>query len=78
MSGKEGRISVLMVTDLDLWQAAQWALDHHADAPADWIIGRIQALAAAGDTEGATAWTEALAKLNELQRVHPSQGERVH
>ena len=66
------------MTDLDLWQAAQWALDHHGDEAADWIIARIQALAAAGDAEGATAWTDALAKLNELQRVALTPGERVH
>lgn len=67
-----------MAEDLDLWRAAQWALDHHGDEAANWIIGRIQALAASGDAEGATAWTDALAKLNELQRVQPLGGERVH
>lgn len=66
------------MTDLDLWQAAQWALDHHGDEAADWICERIAALAAAGDVEGATAWTDALTKLNELQRIVLLDGEWVH
>lgn len=67
-----------MTTDLDLWRAAQWALDHHGDGAADWIANRIEALAASGDVDGVLAWTDALAKLNELQRGQPANGERVH
>ena len=66
------------VTELDLWQAAQWALDHHGDGAAEWIAGRIKTLAAAGDVEGAQAWAAVLFKLDDLQRAQPENGERVH
>ena len=66
-----------MATEVDLWQAAQWALDHHGDG-ADWIANRIEALAAAGDTAGVVAWTSVLGKLSELQCVQPKIREVAH
>ena len=61
-----------------LWQAAQWALDHHGDGAAGWIADRIEALAAAGDADGAAAWSLVLGMLTELQRVGPANGQAVH
>jgi hypothetical protein len=66
------------VTELDLWQAAQWALDHHGDGAAEWIAGRIKNLAAAGDVEGAQAWAAVLFKLDELQQTSPAEDQVVH
>jgi hypothetical protein len=67
-----------MAADLDLWRAAQWALDHHGDRAADWIACRIEALAAAGDVDGVTAWAAVLDKLSDLQRIKPETGEAIH
>ena len=67
----------LMASDLDLWQAAQWVLDHHSD-PDGWISARIKVLAGAGDVDGVLAWTNVLGKVNELRRGRPAPGEAVH
>lgn len=63
---------------LDLWQAAQWALDHHGYSAAEWIAGRLKTLAAAGDVEGAQAWAAVLFKLDELQQTSLGEDQVIH
>jgi hypothetical protein len=67
-----------MISDPDVWKAAQIIIKHHgAEAP---IVAaqRADAMVREGDLDGATAWRLILHAVEELQRMKPKVGERVN
>lgn len=66
-----------MISDREMWTAANMMLVRHGEAAADAIAARIDSLLAAKDDQGAEVWSEILVRLGELQRERRRPGERL-
>ncbi len=67
-----------MTSDLDIYRTANVLVKQHGqDAPIHAAM-RADAMLEAGDLGGYTAWRRILRAVNELQRVEPEPGVRVH
>ena len=66
------------VSDLDIYRSANLLVKRHGeDAPIHAAM-RADALLEAGDLDGAAVFKRVLRAVEELQRVGPELGERVH
>lgn len=67
-----------MISDPDIWRAAQFLINRHGeDAPA-FAAQRADELSTEGDHDGAAVWRRILHAVEELQRMTPKVGERVN
>ncbi len=64
------------VSERDIWRAAKFLVDQHGDDASIRAAQRADALLAAGDIEGRTAWLRILAAVKELMATRPS--DSVH
>ena len=67
-----------MISDLDIWRAAQATIDQHGDGAGQHAAQRADELMAAGDMEGRAVWHRIERAIDELRRTAPSHGEGVH
>ncbi len=67
-----------MIPDLDIYRSARVLVKQHgADAPIHAAM-RADELLEAGDLEGVAVWKRILRAVEELQRVEPGPGRKVH
>ena len=67
-----------MVTDLDIWRAANLVIEHHGSDAEFVACGRVDDMIEAGDAAGEATWKRILAAVRELQRTSPVIGEPLH
>ena len=67
-----------MISDLDIYRAAQATIARYGDRAALHAAHRADALLAAGDMEGRAAWHRIEEAIDELGRTVPGHGEGVH
>ena len=68
----------MMISDPDVWRAAQLIIKHHGDEATALAAQRADAMVKAGDLDGATSWRLILHAVEEWQRMKPKVGERVN
>ncbi len=67
-----------MIPDLDIYRAANLLVKRHGpDAPIEAAM-RADAMLEAGDLDGYAVWKRILRAVEELQRVEPRPGGKVH
>ncbi len=67
-----------MIPDLDIYRSANVLVKRHGqDAPIHAAM-RADELLEAGDLDGCAVWKRILRAVEELQRVEPGPGVRVH
>ncbi len=67
-----------MIPDLDIFRSAQVLVKQHGeDAPIEAAM-RADAMLDKGDLDGYAVWKRVLRAVEELQRVGPVPGVRVH
>jgi hypothetical protein len=67
-----------MISDPDIWRAAQLIVKRHGADAAIVAAQRADELFNEGDLDGAAIWKRILHAVEELQRVKPKVGERVN
>ena len=67
-----------MLSDLEIYRAAQATIDQHGDGAGLHAAQRADALMAEGDMEGRRVWHRIEDAINELQRRSRSTGEPIH
>ncbi len=67
-----------MLSDLEIWRAAQATIDQYGDEAALHAAQRADDLLAAGDMEGRAVWHRIERAIDELQRTAPGEDEGVH
>ncbi len=67
-----------MLSDLDIWRAAQATIDQYGDGAGLHAAQRADELLAAGDMEGRAVWHRIERAIDEPQRTAPNYGEEVH
>ena len=67
-----------MLSDLDIWRAAQATIDQHGDGAGLHAAQRADELLAAGDMEGRRVWHRIERAVDELGRTVPGTGDPVH
>ena len=65
-----------MISDPDIWRAAQLIVKRHGADAAIVAAQRANELFEDGDPDGAAIWKRILHAVEELQRVTPKVGER--
>ena len=67
-----------MISDLDIYRSAQVLVKCHSqDAPIHAAM-RVDAMLDKGDLDGYAVWRRVLRAVEDLQRVDPAPGARVH
>ncbi len=67
-----------MITDLEIYRAANQLVKRHGDLADIEAAKRIDAMLEAGDRDGGAVWKRILRAVEGLQRAKPSSGEVVH
>ena len=67
-----------MITDLEIYRAANQMVKRYGDLADIEAAKRIDAMLEAGDLDGAAVWKRILRAFEGLQRAKPSSGEVVH
>jgi len=67
-----------MVSDLDIWRAANILVKEHGEEAAIIAAQRADELLAKGDVEGQIVWKRIVRAVAELQKREPGEGERVN
>ncbi len=67
-----------MLSDLDLWRAAQVMVKHYGDGAATEAAMRADEFLDQGNIDGKRIWTRIMQAIEELQRERPGDGEAVH
>ncbi len=67
-----------MISDLEIWRAAQATIEQYGDGAALHAAQRADELMAAGDMEGRAVWQRIERAIDELRRSAPGHGEEVH
>ncbi len=67
-----------MISDLDLWRAAQVMVKRYGDGAATEAAVRDDEFLDRGDIDGNRLWTQIKQAIEELQRERPGDGEAVH
>jgi hypothetical protein len=67
-----------MVSDLDIWRAANILVQEHGEEAAIIAAQRADELLAKGDVEGQIVWKRIVRAVAELQKRKPGEGERVN
>lgn len=65
-----------MISDLDLWRAADILVKRHGADAETVAAQRADELLAQGDVDGQRIWKRIVAAVHELQRTKPAAGER--
>lgn len=72
------RLVGAMISDVDVWRAANLLLRQHGTDAALAAAQRADEMLAKGDVEGQLVWKRILAAINELQRAGRAENEGVH
>ncbi len=67
-----------MISDLDLWRAAQVMVKHYGDSAATEAAMRVDEFLDQGIIDGQRLWMRIMDAIEELQRQRPREGEAVH
>ncbi len=67
-----------MLSDLEIYRAAQATIDQHGDGAGLHAAQRADELLAAGDMDGRAAWHRIERVIDEPQRTAPGTDEPVH
>ncbi len=67
-----------MLSDLEIWRAAQATIDQHGDGAGLHAAQRADELVAAGDMEGRAVWHRVERAIDELQRAVLNADEALH
>ncbi len=67
-----------MTSDLDIYRSAQVLVKQHGPEAPTHAAMRADAMLEAGDLDGVAVWRRILRAVEELQRVGPVPGVRVH
>ncbi len=67
-----------MISDLDLWRAAQIMVKRYGDGAATEAAMRADEFLDQGNLDGQRVWTRIMQAIEELQRERPRDGEAVH
>ncbi len=67
-----------MISDLDLWRAAQVMVKRYGDDAAIEAAMRADEFLDQGIIDGERLWTRIMQAIDELQRERPRDGEAVH
>jgi hypothetical protein len=67
-----------MISDPDIWRAAQLMIKRHGEDAAIATAQRADELFNENDLDGAAVWRRILHAVEELQRVKPKVGEKVN
>ena len=67
-----------MISDLEIWRAAQATIEQYGDGAALHAAQRADELLAAGDIEGRAVWHRIESAIDELCRTAPGHGDGVH
>ncbi len=67
-----------MISDLDLWRAAQVMVKRYGDGAAIEAAMRADEFLDQGDLDGKRLWMRIVEAIEELQRERPREGEAVH
>ena len=67
-----------MLSDLDIYRAAQATITRYSDGAALHAAQRADELMAVGDMDGRAVWHRIERAIDELRRTAPGDGEGVH
>ena len=67
-----------MLSDLDLWRAAQVMVKRYGDGAATEAAMRADEFLDQGNLDGKRLWMRIMQMIEELQRERPGDGEVVH
>ena len=67
-----------MISDLDLWHAAQVMVKRYGDGATTEAAMRADEFLDQGDLDGKRLWMRIVQTIEELQRERPREGEVVH
>ena len=67
-----------MISDLDIWRAAQVIVKRYGDGAATEAAKRADEFLDQGNLEGKRLWVRIMQTIEELQRQRPRDGEAVH
>ncbi len=67
-----------MISDLDLWRAAQVMVKRYGDGAATEAAMRADEFLDQGIIDGQRLWMRIMLAIEELQRERPRDGEAVH
>ncbi len=67
-----------MLSDLDLWRAAQIMIKRYGDGAATEAAMRADEFLDQGNLDGQRLWIRIMHTIEELQRKPPRDGEAVH
>ncbi len=67
-----------MISDLDLWRAAQIMVKRYGDGAATEAAMRTDEFLDQGNPDGQRLWMRIMQAIEELQRERPRTGEAVH
>jgi hypothetical protein len=67
-----------VISDPDIWRAAQLVIKRHDTYASIAAAQRADELFTEGDHDGAAVWRRVLHAVEELQRTRPKVGERVN
>lgn len=65
-----------MISDLDVWRAADLLIKLHGDDAAIVAAKRADELLASGDIEGQNVWKRIMRAINEVQRMQLTDSEQ--
>ena len=67
-----------MISDLDIWRAAQATITRHGDGAGLHAAQRADELMAKGDMDGRAVWHRIERAIEELRKTAPGTGDPVH
>ena len=67
-----------MISDLDIWRAAQVMVKGYGDGAATEAAKRADEFLDQGNLDGKRLWMRIMQAIEELQRERPGDGEAVH
>ncbi len=67
-----------MISDLDLWRAAQVMVKRYGDSAVIEAAMRADEFLDQGNLDGKRLWMRIMQTIEELQRERPREGEAVH
>ncbi len=74
----DARDDALMLSDLDLWRAANVMIKRYADGAASEAAMRADEFLDQGIIDGERLWMRIVQAIEEVQRERPGDGEAVH
>ncbi len=67
-----------MISDLGIWRSARLLVKRHGDDPPIEAAMRADAMLEKGDLDGYATWKRVVKAIEELRRVEPGPGGKVH